>query len=174
MTPSERERERETGGQILPEIFERHERGVFWLKSNSKGDAAKHSSSNRIWFKKVVVGIVKVEGRISIGEHWTSQCHQQILLVIFFFFLWSKWVLSASDVIQLKLQLKLASPIKLGHIFLKMGLFHLFLSFQHTHYKFYNKYICEKCPSGIQCQDSNTRLLEHESPPITTRPGLPP
>ena len=29
---------------------------------------------------------------------------------------------------------------------------------------------CEKCPSIIRCQDSNSQPLEHESPPITTRP----
>ena len=34
--------------------------------------------------------------------------------------------------------------------------------------------ICEKCPSSIRCRDSNPRPLERESPPITTRPGLPP
>ena len=28
------------------------------------------------------------------------------------------------------------------------------------------------CPSSIQHQDSNPQPLEHESPPITTRPGL--
>ena len=28
-------------------------------------------------------------------------------------------------------------------------------------------------PSSIRRQDSNPRHLEHESPPITTRPGLP-
>ena len=50
-------------------------------------------------------------------------------------------------------------------------LFHLFSSFQ-TRYKFCNKYVNEKRPSSIRCQDSNSRLLEHESPPITTRPGL--
>ena len=32
----------------------------------------------------------------------------------------------------------------------------------------------EKSPSRIQCWDSNSRPLEHESPPICTRPGLPP
>ena len=32
---------------------------------------------------------------------------------------------------------------------------------------------CEKCPSSIQCWDSNPRPLGRESPPITTRPGLP-
>ena len=26
----------------------------------------------------------------------------------------------------------------------------------------------------MRCQDSNSQPLEHESPPITTRPGLPP
>ena len=30
------------------------------------------------------------------------------------------------------------------------------------------------CPSSIQCRNSNLKPLEHESPPITTRPGLPP
>ena len=33
-----------------------------------------------------------------------------------------------------------------------------------------NRY--EKCPSIIQCWDSNPQPSEHESPPITTRPGL--
>ena len=51
-------------------------------------------------------------------------------------------------------------------------LFHLFLSFQ-THISNYatNAYV-KKCPSSIWCQDSNSQPLEHESPPITTRPGL--
>ena len=31
---------------------------------------------------------------------------------------------------------------------------------------------CEQRPSSTQCRDSNSRTLEHESPPITTRPGL--
>ena len=30
------------------------------------------------------------------------------------------------------------------------------------------------CPSSIRCRDTNPRPLEHESPLITTRPGLPP
>ena len=30
------------------------------------------------------------------------------------------------------------------------------------------------CPSSIWCWDLNPRPLEHESSPITTRPGLPP
>ena len=34
--------------------------------------------------------------------------------------------------------------------------------------------ICEKCPSCRRYQDLNPRPSEHESPPITTRPGLPP
>ena len=36
-----------------------------------------------------------------------------------------------------------------------------------------NRYV-KNCPSSILCRDSNSRPLEHESPPITTRPGLPP
>ena len=33
---------------------------------------------------------------------------------------------------------------------------------------------CEKmlCPFSIWCKDSNPRPLEHESSPVTTRPGL--
>ena len=34
--------------------------------------------------------------------------------------------------------------------------------------------ICEKCPSSKWCGDLNPQPLEHESPPVTTRPGLPP
>ena len=33
---------------------------------------------------------------------------------------------------------------------------------------------CEKCPSSIQCWDSNQQPLKHELSPVTTRPGLPP
>ena len=31
----------------------------------------------------------------------------------------------------------------------------------------------KKCPSSKQCWDSNPRPLEHTSPPLNTRPGLP-
>ena len=45
--------------------------------------------------------------------------------------------------------------------------------FSNKHYNFTtNK--CEKCSSSIRHWDSNPRPLEHESPPITIRPGLPP
>ena len=52
-------------------------------------------------------------------------------------------------------------------------LFQLFLSFQ-THITIFTTSKCEKYPSIIWCQDSNSRPLKHESPPITTSPGLPP
>ena len=52
-------------------------------------------------------------------------------------------------------------------------LFHLFSSFQ-TQITIFISNKCEKCPSIMWCQDSNSQLLAHESPPITTRPGLPP
>ena len=32
----------------------------------------------------------------------------------------------------------------------------------------------KKCPSSIRCQDSNSQPSDYESPPLTTRPGLPP
>ena len=32
----------------------------------------------------------------------------------------------------------------------------------------------KKFPSSIRCRDLNSQPVEHESPPITTRPGLPP
>ena len=64
--------------------------------------------------------------------------------------------------------------IRVLHIFLKKmcqpwPLFHLFLSFQ-THIKIFTTNKCEK----MSILDSNSRPLEHESPPITTKPGLPP
>ena len=49
-----------------------------------------------------------------------------------------------------------------------------FQSFQTNIITNFTANICEKYPSSIWCRDSNPRLLEHESPPITTRPGLPP
>ena len=51
-----------------------------------------------------------------------------------------------------------------------------FWSFQANIITIFTTNQCEKmsCPSSIRRQDSNPRLLERESPPITTRPGLPP
>ena len=51
-------------------------------------------------------------------------------------------------------------------------LFNLFLCFQ-THITNFktNRYVI-KCPSSIRCRDLNSQPLEHESCPITTRPGL--
>ena len=47
-----------------------------------------------------------------------------------------------------------------------------FCLFKHTLQSFTTN-ICEKCSSSIECQNLNSRPLEHESPPITTRPRLP-
>ena len=52
-------------------------------------------------------------------------------------------------------------------------LFHLFLSFP-TNITNFTTNKCEKCPSSRQSLDLNPQPLEHESFPITTRPGLPP
>ena len=47
-----------------------------------------------------------------------------------------------------------------------------FRLFKHT-LQFLLQINVKKCPSSIWCRDSNSYLLEHESPPINTRPGLP-
>ena len=52
-------------------------------------------------------------------------------------------------------------------------LFHLFSSFKQT-LQFLQQINVEKCSSSIGCWDSNPQSLEDESPPITTRLGLPP
>ena len=54
-----------------------------------------------------------------------------------------------------------------------LGLFSIIFVFSNKHYNSYNKYMWKMLwPSSILRQDSNTRPSEHESPPITTRPGL--
>ena len=61
--------------------------------------------------------------------------------------------------------------------YLKMGqprpLFHFFVYSNNTFYNFLQQINVKKYPSSIWCRDSNLQPLEHESPPITTRPGLP-
>ena len=54
-------------------------------------------------------------------------------------------------------------------------LFCLFSVFSNTHqYNFYHKSIWRMSwASSIRHQDSNSRLSDYESPPLTTRPGLP-
>ena len=55
----------------------------------------------------------------------------------------------------------------------KPGLFYnSFSVFSIKHHYSFTTYKCEKCPSSIQCRDSNPRPSEHESPLITTRPGF--
>ena len=53
----------------------------------------------------------------------------------------------------------------------KPGLFFIYFRlFKHT-LQFLQQINVKKCPSSIWFQDSNSQPLEHESPPITTRPG---
>ena len=63
-------------------------------------------------------------------------------------------------------------------LFLKNGstrpLFHLFSVFSNKQCKFLHQMYVKKCPSSIWHRDSNPRPQERESPPLTTRPGLPP
>ena len=58
--------------------------------------------------------------------------------------------------------------LKLSHLFQNILSFSFSLS--HTNIIFTTK-ICDKCPCSIRCHDSNPQPLEHESAPITTRPG---
>ena len=67
--------------------------------------------------------------------------------------------------------------LKACHLFWKIyhtrTLFYLFSSFQ-TNITNFTQINVKICPSSIQCSDSNPQPSEHKSPPITTRPGLPP
>ena len=56
--------------------------------------------------------------------------------------------------------------------FLKMGHPGLFLFI--FIFSIFTTNIWTKCPSSIWCWDSNPQPSEHESPPITNRPGRPP
>ena len=58
---------------------------------------------------------------------------------------------------------------QMGHL---QPLFHSFSSIQ-TNITIFTPNKCEKCPSSVQCWDSNPQPSRHESPHITTRPGLP-
>ena len=50
----------------------------------------------------------------------------------------------------------------------------IFGLFNPTSLQFFEHIYVTKCPSSILCRDSNPWPSEHESPPITTRPGLTP
>ena len=54
-------------------------------------------------------------------------------------------------------------------------LFRLFpVFFKQTSLQFLQQIYVKKCPSSIRCRDSNPWPSDRESPPITTRPRLPP
>ena len=49
----------------------------------------------------------------------------------------------------------------------------IFDLFKQTSLQILQQIHVKKCPSRKRCGDSNPQPLKHESPPITTRPGLP-
>ena len=49
----------------------------------------------------------------------------------------------------------------------------IFVFFKQT-LQFFQQINVKKCPSSIRRQDSNSQPSDYESPPLTTRPGLPP
>ena len=55
----------------------------------------------------------------------------------------------------------------------RSGLFFVYFCLFKQMLQFFTTNKCEKCLSSIWCRDLNPRPLEHESPLITTRPGLP-
>ena len=55
-----------------------------------------------------------------------------------------------------------------------VGLVCLLFYFKQTSQHFLQQIYVKKCLSSIPCWDSNPQPLEHESPPIIARPGLPP
>ena len=64
------------------------------------------------------------------------------------------------------------------HVFLKKwanpaSFSFIFGLFKQTLLQFLQQIKCEKCPSSIQCRDSNSQPTDYQSPPLTTRPGLP-
>ena len=84
--------------------------------------------------------------------------------------------LSAMSQRSLKLSWKCLTWVKSN--FLKMGQPRPLLSFIFGLFELklqFKQQICvKKYPSSLRCQDSNPQPSDHESPPITTRPGLPP
>ena len=54
------------------------------------------------------------------------------------------------------------------------GLFFIYFCLFKLTFQILQQIGMQKCSSSIQCRDSNSQPLEHESPAITTRPGLPP
>ena len=68
----------------------------------------------------------------------------------------------------------MAGNLKIQVFFKKTGLFFIYFRLSEHTLHILQQNICEKCPSSIWCRDSNSQPLELESPPITTRPGLPP
>ena len=90
--------------------------------------------------------------------------------LFFWWHLWTEWAWGQIRSVDLYV-----IPILATTFFLKNGptpaSFSVIFVFSNTHHNFItNK--CEKGPSSIWCQDSNSQPLEYESHPITTRPGL--
>ena len=71
--------------------------------------------------------------------------------------------------------------IERKHTMIKVGISLLVLFFKWAilgvffiYFRLFKQINVNKCPSSKQCWDLNPRPLEHESPPMITRPGLPP
>ena len=71
-----------------------------------------------------------------------------------------------SDSLFYKMLFKMSHPRPLCHLFS--------VFFNQTSIQFLQQINVKKCPSSKQCWDSDSQPSDHESPPITTKPGLTP
>ena len=78
--------------------------------------------------------------------------------------MWSHWCVSVWKNAFLLFFKKMANP----------SLFFIYFRSFQTNFTIFTTNKCEKCPSSIRHRESNTRPLDRECLPITTRPGLPP
>ena len=97
--------------------------------------------------------------------------------------LFSKWMthsppfpgIRISNQLDRTFHLRLSSWLQL---FLKKmanpGLFFIYFRLFKHEFTIFTTNKCEKCSFSIQYRDLNSRHLEHESPPITSRPRFPP
>ena len=55
-----------------------------------------------------------------------------------------------------------------------LGLFFIYFGLPKQATQILQQINVKKCPSSILCRDSNSQTSDYESPPLTTRQGLPP
>ena len=106
------------------------------------------------------------KSNLAIWSHWPhslNEIHSLSLSQINWIDHSSPFYLRLSSWLQLFLK-KMANP----------GLFFIYFRLFKHEFTIFTTNKCEKCSFSIQYRDLNSRHLEHESPPITSRPRFPP